>query len=144
MKNLHDVLQIENNNLEDACHWVERILNDENESPSSSLISTWLKDEEITHIKNVFVEGLEYLRDFKPDADDLFGKKVRFSPGDDASKLPNAILNFGELTVSLPGFTNRYFPLEEQYLPRPFRIGMEADAFKGRFDEPRLTSTRSK
>lgn len=39
-------------------------------------------------------------------------------------------MNFGELTVSLPQFTNRYFPLEEQYLPKPFRMGLESDAFK--------------
>lgn len=55
---------------------------------------------------------------------------MRFSPGDDASKLPNAIANFGELTVSLPQFAGRYLPLEHSYLPRPMRIGYESDNCK--------------
>lgn len=67
---------------------------------------------------------------FQPDAEELFSKKLRFSPGDDASKLPTAIANFGELTVSLPQFAGRYLPLEQSYLPRPMRIGYESDNYK--------------
>uniref|UniRef100_A0A914M5D6 Uncharacterized protein n=2 Tax=Meloidogyne incognita group TaxID=654580 RepID=A0A914M5D6_MELIC len=33
------------------------------------------------------------------------------------------------LSVSLPQFANRYLPLEQQYLPRPFRMGLESDNF---------------
>lgn len=44
--------------------------------------------------------------------------------------MPIAISNFGELTVSLPQFSNRYLPLEEQYLNKPFRIGLESDSYK--------------
>ncbi|VDK88706.1 unnamed protein product, partial [Onchocerca ochengi] len=65
-----------------------------------------------------------------PDADELFSKKLRFSPGDDASKLPTAIANFGELTVMLPQFAGRYLPLEQSYLPRPMKIGYESDNYK--------------
>ncbi|VDK58674.1 unnamed protein product [Anisakis simplex] len=60
----------------------------------------------------------------------MFSKKLRFSAGDDASKLPTAIANFGELTVSLPQFAGRYLPLEQSYLPRPIRIGYESDNYK--------------
>ena len=44
-----------------------------------------------------FQQGLDYLRSFQPDSDELFAKKLRFSPGDDAAKLPTAIANFGEV-----------------------------------------------
>jgi hypothetical protein len=60
----------------------------------------------------------------------MFSKKIRFSPGDDASKLPTAILNFGELTALLPQFGGRYLPLEQQYLPKPLRLGLESDSYK--------------
>ena len=96
-----------------------------------------------------FQQGLDYLRSFQPDSEELFAKKLRFSPGDDAAKLPTAIANFGEanascflkyfsnshcfqLTVSLPQFANRYLPLEQQYLPRPFRMSMESEHFMRR------------
>ena len=51
-----------------------------------------------------FQQGLDYLRSFQPDSEELFAKKLRFSPGDDAAKLPTAIANFGEamLTQMLP------------------------------------------
>ncbi|KAI1731855.1 NHL repeat domain-containing protein [Ditylenchus destructor] len=120
MRALRDVVNTEYNNLQDGCIWVDAVLSGTRSA----------KDEELSRIKNVFVQGLEYLRTFQPDSDDLFAKKLRFSPGDDASKLPIAISNFGELTVSLPQFSNRYMPMEEQYLPRPFRMPLESDFHK--------------
>lgn len=60
----------------------------------------------------------------------MFSKKLRFSPGDDTSKLPLAIVNFGELTVLLPQFAGRYLPLEQQYLPKSLRLGLESDSYK--------------
>lgn len=32
--------------------------------------------------------------------------------------------------MSLPQFSNRYLPLEEQYLYKPFRLGLESDSYK--------------
>jgi hypothetical protein len=60
----------------------------------------------------------------------MFSKKIRFSPGDDASKLPTAICNFGELTVCLPQFAGRYLPLEQHYLPKSLRLGLESNSYK--------------
>ncbi|KAI6202580.1 RING-type domain-containing protein [Aphelenchoides besseyi] len=120
MQSLQDVLDVERKNLSDACSWVDAAL-------SGSLE---VKDEELCRYKTVFVDGVEYLRSFQPDSEDLFSKKIRFSPGDDASKLPTAISNFGELTVSLPQFAGRYLPLEQQYLPRPLRMGLESDSYR--------------
>lgn len=74
--------------------------------------------------------GLNISFEFQPDADELFSKKLRFSPGDDASKLPTAIASFGELTVMLPQFAGRYLPLEQSYLPRPMKFGYESDNYK--------------
>uniref|UniRef100_A0A914CKS9 RING-type domain-containing protein n=1 Tax=Acrobeloides nanus TaxID=290746 RepID=A0A914CKS9_9BILA len=138
MTNLKDVLEVENNNIHDACAWLDAVLNGSKE----------VKDDELYRMKNVFVEGLEYLRNFQPDAEELFGKKIRFSPGDDASKLPAAIASFGELSVSTPQFSGRYMALEQQYLPRPFRIGLESDSFKiskrAELDDGRVSSRYSK
>ncbi|KAI6229187.1 RING finger protein nhl-1 [Aphelenchoides besseyi] len=120
MQSLQDVLDVERKNLSDACSWVDAAL-------SGSLE---VKDEELCRYKTVFVDGVEYLRSFQPDSEDFFSKKIRFSPGDDASKLPTAISNFGELTVSLPQFAGRYLPLEQQYLPRPLRMGLESDSYR--------------
>ncbi|KAI6226475.1 RING finger protein nhl-1 [Aphelenchoides fujianensis] len=120
MHSVRDVLDVERTNLSDACAWVESAL--------SGNIA--VKDEELCRYKTVFVDGVEYLRNFQPDSEDLFAKKIRFSPGDDSSKLPAAICNFGELTVSLPQFAGRYLPLENQYLPRPLRMGLESDSYR--------------
>jgi hypothetical protein len=89
-----------------------------------------VNDADIGRYKNLFAEGLDYLRNFQPDADELFSKKLRFSPGDDANKLPAAIANFGELTVALPQFAGRFLPMEQSYIPRPFSIGLESDSYK--------------
>lgn len=120
MRNLRDVLEIESSNMSEGCAYLEAGLKGERE----------VQDTELAKFKNIFSEGLEYLRNFQPDADELFSKKLRFSPGDDASKLPSAIANFGELTVLLPQFAGRYLPLEQSYLPRPIRIGYESDSYK--------------
>lgn len=55
MQTLYEVLKVENGNLHDACIWVDSLLNENSN----------VKDEEIARIKNVFVEGLEYLRNFQ-------------------------------------------------------------------------------
>uniref|UniRef100_A0A0N5A947 RING-type domain-containing protein n=1 Tax=Syphacia muris TaxID=451379 RepID=A0A0N5A947_9BILA len=124
MRNLHDVLEIESNNMIEGklfcCAYLESALKGERE----------IQDAELVKFKNVFSEGLEYLRNFQPDADELFSKKLRFSPGDDASKLPSAIANFGELTVLLPQFAGRYLPLEQSYLPKAIKLGYESDNYK--------------
>uniref|UniRef100_A0A915B0R8 RING-type domain-containing protein n=2 Tax=Parascaris TaxID=6254 RepID=A0A915B0R8_PARUN len=120
MRNLRDILEIESSNMSEGCAYLEAALKGERE----------VEDAELAKLKNIFSEGLEYLRNFQPDAEELFSKKLRFSPGDDASKLPTAIANFGELTVSLPQFAGRYLPLEQSYLPRPMRIGYESDNYK--------------
>lgn len=85
---------------------------------------------ELTFLLFGFCAFCKKLNNFQPDADELFSKKLRFSPGDDASKLPTAIANFGELTVMLPQFAGRYLPLEQSYLPRPMKIGYESDNYK--------------
>ncbi|KAL4003681.1 NHL repeat family protein [Acanthocheilonema viteae] len=120
MRNLRDVLEIESSNMSEGCAYLEAALKGERE----------MQDSELVKLKNVFLDGLEYLRNFQPDADELFSKKLRFSPGDDASKLPTAIASFGELTVMLPQFAGRYLPLEQSYLPRPMKIGYESDNYK--------------
>ena len=120
MRTLRDTLTVESNNLADACVWVESVL-----SGTQSA-----KDEELLRIKAVFSDGLEYLRSFQPDSEEFFSKKIRFTSGDEGSKLPVAIANFGELTVALPQFAGRYVPLEQQYLPRPLRMGLESDSYK--------------
>ena len=162
MQTLHDVLDVERCNLDDACAAVDSALAGQLE----------LRDKELCRLKTKLVDGIEYLRNFQvsrrgrensrhhesrkqktcvlarfflvvchetsaasylaafhnakivnrarlqPDADELFSKKIRFSPGDDASKMPTAISNFGELTVSSATFSGRYLPLEQSYLPR--------------------------
>ncbi|EFO20548.2 RING finger protein nhl-1 [Loa loa] len=120
MRNLRDILEIESSNMSEGCAYLEAALKGERE----------MQDSELVKLKSVFSDGLEYLRNFQPDADELFSKKLRFSPGDDASKLPTAIASFGELTVMLPQFAGRYLPLEQSYLPRPMKIGYESDNYK--------------
>ncbi|KAF7632422.1 RING-type domain-containing protein [Meloidogyne graminicola] len=119
LRTLRDTLDVEWNNLQDACLWVDSVLNGQRLA----------RDDELARFKLEFQQGLDYLRSFQPDSDELFAKKLRFSPGDDAAKLPTAIANFGELSISLPQFANRYLPLEQQYLPKPFRMGLESDNF---------------
>ncbi|CAD5216232.1 unnamed protein product [Bursaphelenchus okinawaensis] len=120
MKTLGERLDADETNLTDACAWVETVLSGEVEA----------KEDELCKFKQCFADGIEYLRNFQPDSDELFSKKIRFSPGDDASKLPQAICNFGELTVYMPQFAGRYLPMEQQYLPRPLRMGMESDSYR--------------
>lgn len=55
MTTLSDVLVVENENLQDACVWVDLILDDQQQA----------SDEELSRIKNSFVEGLDYLRNFQ-------------------------------------------------------------------------------
>lgn len=88
-----------------------------------------MDDYEIVRLKNTFTDGVEYLRNFQvrspinkdvffplllllqirvqPDADELFNRKVRFSAGEDAGKLPQAITTCGELCVLVPQFSGR-------------------------------------
>uniref|UniRef100_A0A7E4W0J1 RING-type domain-containing protein n=1 Tax=Panagrellus redivivus TaxID=6233 RepID=A0A7E4W0J1_PANRE len=120
MRSLRDVLTVESDNLTDAVTWVDAIISGEQEA----------KDDELYRLKTVFSDGLEYLRGFAPDFEEFFAKKIKFSPGDDASKLPMAITNFGELTVALPQFPGRYIALEQQYLPKPLRMGFESDSYR--------------
>ncbi|PIO69616.1 zinc finger, C3HC4 type [Teladorsagia circumcincta] len=68
----------------------------------------------------------------KPDADELFNRKLRFSAGEDAARLPQAITTCGELCVLVPQFAGRYLPLEQSYLPRPFRLTLESDQHRTR------------
>ncbi|CEF66994.1 E3 ubiquitin-protein ligase TRIM71 [Strongyloides ratti] len=117
---LREALELEKSNIDDSCQWVEEVINNNKDYEETNLIK----------MKQMFVEGLDYLRSFQPDHDEYFGKKLRFSPGDDAAKLPMAIANFGELTLSLPQFAGRYLPLEQHYLPKSFKLNLESDCFK--------------
>ncbi|RCN27608.1 hypothetical protein ANCCAN_26657 [Ancylostoma caninum] len=96
-----------------------------------------LEDAELVRLKNTFSEGLEYLRNFQPDADELFNRKVRFSAGEDAARLPQSIATCGELCVLMPQFAGRYLPLEQSYLPRPFRLPLESDQHRARHEDAR-------
>ncbi|CAI4232461.1 unnamed protein product [Auanema sp. JU1783] len=122
MSNLKDVLEIESTNMGDAVNRLDSAIKGECQ----------IDDTELVRLKNIFSEGIEYLRNFQPDADELFSRKVRFSPGDDAAKLPQAISTAGELCVLTPQFSGRYLPLEQSYLPRPFRLPLESDHHRGR------------
>ncbi|GMR43159.1 hypothetical protein PMAYCL1PPCAC_13354 [Pristionchus mayeri] len=121
MSNLRDVLELESSNMSEAVSRLEAALKGE----------CTIEDADLVKYKNTFTEGLDYLRNFQPDAEELFCKKLRFAPGDDAAKLPQAISSFGDLTVLVPQFAGRYLPLENSYLPRPFRVGLESDLYRG-------------
>lgn len=47
-------LSVENTNLQDACSWTEAVINGTRDA----------KDDELCRIKNVFADGVEYLRNF--------------------------------------------------------------------------------
>lgn len=74
--------------MNEACARVESCLKGEKE----------LTDDELVRYKQMFTEGLDYLRLANPDADELINKKIRFVITD-AHILPHAILQFGELQV---------------------------------------------
>ncbi|CAI5444123.1 unnamed protein product [Caenorhabditis angaria] len=120
MSNLRDVLEIESSNMSEAVSRLDAAIKGE----------CAIEDAELVRMKNTFTEGLEYLRNFQPDADELFNRKLRFSAGDDAAKLPAAITTSGELCVLVPQFSGRYLPLEQSYLPRPFRLPLESDNYR--------------
>ncbi|CZR14501.1 RING-type domain-containing protein [Caenorhabditis elegans] len=125
MSNLRDVLEIESSNMSEAVSRLDAAIKGE----------CSIEDSELVRMKNTFTEGLEYLRNFQPDADELFNRKLRFSAGDDAAKLPAAITTSGELCVLVPQFSGRYLPLEQSYLPRPFRLPLESDSYRVKSDE---------
>ncbi|KHJ96753.1 NHL repeat protein [Oesophagostomum dentatum] len=127
MSNLRDVLEIESSNMSEAVARLDAALKGECN----------LEDAELVRLKNTFSEGLEYLRNFQPDADELFNRKVRFSAGDDAARLPQSIATCGELCVLMPQFGGRYLPLEQSYLPRPFRLPLESDQHRARHEDAR-------
>ncbi|GMT19746.1 hypothetical protein PFISCL1PPCAC_11043, partial [Pristionchus fissidentatus] len=132
LSNLRDVLELESSNMSEAVSRLEAALKGE----------CTIDDADLVKYKNTFTEGLEYLRNFQPDSEELFCKKLRFAPGDDAAKLPSAISTFGDLSVLVPQFSGRYLPLENSYLPRPFRVGLESDLYRGRKEEePTVTSS---
>uniref|UniRef100_A0A1I7USN0 RING-type domain-containing protein n=1 Tax=Caenorhabditis tropicalis TaxID=1561998 RepID=A0A1I7USN0_9PELO len=125
MSNLRDVLEIESSNMSEAVSRLDAAIKGE----------CAIDDADLVRMKNTFTEGLEYLRNFQPDADELFNRKLRFSAGDDAAKLPAAIATSGELCVLVPQFSGRYLPLEQSYLPRPFRLPLESDNYRVKADE---------
>ncbi|EFP09359.1 CRE-NHL-1 protein [Caenorhabditis remanei] len=125
MSNLRDVLEIESSNMSEAVSRLDAAIKGE----------CSIDDADLVRMKNTFTEGLEYLRNFQPDADELFNRKLRFSAGDDAAKLPAAIATSGELCVLVPQFSGRYLPLEQSYLPRPFRLPLESDSYRVKADE---------
>ncbi|ETN74361.1 zinc finger, C3HC4 type [Necator americanus] len=127
MSNLRDVLEIESSNMSEAVARLDAAIKGECN----------LEDAELVRLKNTFAEGLEYLRNFQPDADELFNRKVRFSAGEDAARLPQSIATCGELCVLMPQFAGRYLPLEQSYLPRPFRLPLESDQHRARHEDAR-------
>lgn len=58
-------------------------------------------EEELMKFKQLFVEGLEYLKTINLDTDDFGNKKIRFSMGPDQHILPHALSQFGELQVNI-------------------------------------------
>ncbi|KAK6057674.1 hypothetical protein COOONC_04769 [Cooperia oncophora] len=110
MSNLRDVLEIESSNMSEAVARLDAVIKGE----------CTLEDAELVRLKTTFAEGLEYLRNFQPDADELFNRKLRFSAGEDAARLPQAITTCGELCVLVPQFAGRtvlfYFPNEPALL----------------------------
>ncbi|KAK5986157.1 hypothetical protein GCK32_017546, partial [Trichostrongylus colubriformis] len=98
MSNLRDVLEIESSNMSEAVARLDAVIKGE----------CTLEDAELVRLKTTFAEGLEYLRNFQPDADELFNRKLRFSAGEDAARLPQAITTCGELCVLVPQFAGRY------------------------------------
>ncbi|KAJ1355010.1 hypothetical protein KIN20_012120 [Parelaphostrongylus tenuis] len=127
MSNLRDVLEIESSNMSEAVARLDAAIKGE----------CALEDSELVRLKNTFSEGLDYLRNFQPDADELFNRKLRFSAGEDAARLPQAITTCGELCVLVPQFAGRYLPLEQSYLPRPFRLPLESDMHRSRHEDAR-------
>ncbi|WKX99203.1 hypothetical protein Q1695_014240 [Nippostrongylus brasiliensis] len=127
MSNLRDVLEIESSNMSEAVARLDAAIKGE----------CSLEDVELVRLKNTFAEGLEYLRNFQPDADELFNRKLRFSAGEDAARLPQSIATCGELCVLVPQFAGRYLPLEQSYLPRPFRLPLESDQHRARHEDSR-------
>uniref|UniRef100_A0A0K0DD24 RING-type domain-containing protein n=1 Tax=Angiostrongylus cantonensis TaxID=6313 RepID=A0A0K0DD24_ANGCA len=127
MSNLRDVLEIESSNMSEAVARLDAAIKGE----------CALEDSELVRLKNTFAEGLDYLRNFQPDADELFNRKLRFSAGEDAARLPQAITTCGELCVLVPQFAGRYLPLEQSYLPRPFRLPLESDLHRSRHEDAR-------
>ncbi|CAJ0578957.1 unnamed protein product, partial [Mesorhabditis spiculigera] len=128
MAALRDVLEIESSNMSEAVARLEAALKGEYD----------MDDNEIVRFKNIFTEGLEYLRNFSPDADELFCKKLRFTV-EDAARLPGAIQTFGEITVMYPGSTGRYDKLEASYVPKMIsaKVGLESDHYRIRSNEER-------
>lgn len=117
MRTLRDALDVEWNNLQvqkmgkfvkdcdtflqDACLWVDAALSGQRPTRDDDLARFKVEiggniGLKILWIQLEFQQGLDYLRSFQPDSEELFAKKLRFSPGDDAAKLPTAIANFGE------------------------------------------------
>uniref|UniRef100_A0A8R1DF06 RING-type domain-containing protein n=1 Tax=Caenorhabditis japonica TaxID=281687 RepID=A0A8R1DF06_CAEJA len=125
MTNLRDVLEIESSNMSEAISRLDAVIKGE----------CVIEDAELVRMKNTFTEGIEYLKNFQPDADELFNRKLRFSSGEDASKLPAAIATSGELCILDPQFSGKYQKKEQQYLPRPFRLPLESDNYRVKADE---------
>jgi hypothetical protein len=55
MRTLYDTMEVESSNMTDACKWLNDLLTGTKEA----------NDEEFARIKKIFVEGLEYLRNFQ-------------------------------------------------------------------------------
>ncbi|MFH4979400.1 hypothetical protein AB6A40_006109 [Gnathostoma spinigerum] len=62
MRNLRDILEIESSNMSQGCAFLEAALKGERK----------VEDAELVRFKNIFAEGLEYLRNFQMDAMDGF------------------------------------------------------------------------
>lgn len=63
MRALRDSLELESSNINEACARVDAVLKGERAA----------SEEELVRYKLLFADGLEYLRAFHPDADDVFG-----------------------------------------------------------------------
>uniref|UniRef100_A0AC35UD02 B box-type domain-containing protein n=1 Tax=Rhabditophanes sp. KR3021 TaxID=114890 RepID=A0AC35UD02_9BILA len=118
---LKSAIELEKYNIDDSCQFIDDVIEGKTETEYSNLL----------HLKKQFADGIIYLRNFQPDIDEFFGKKIRFSVGDDASKLAVAISNWGEIGLAIPGqFASRYLKIAEHYVSKPFRLSIENDCVK--------------
>lgn len=100
VKTTRDNLELESTNIAEACNRVESCLKGERE----------MNEEDLVRFKQIFSEGIDYLRTFNVDVDDISNKKVRFFVGPDPHLLPHAISQFGELQVQYSCTTSHDIP----------------------------------
>lgn len=118
MRNCRDNLELEANNVTEACGRVESCLKGDSE----------MSDEDLVKYKQLFLEGLEHLRVFNPDADEFTTKRIRFATGADPHVLPHAISQFGELQI-FAAHLNTKLATGGNFIPKFMNLVMESDNY---------------